>query len=214
MGVSLRDYDAGFVAKLGGMVSGSQMRVTVPGVTQPVPVTFALPEEWAKQWSLPGINVTRLSIVPDASRQVQSQQLRMERGLNASGQDVWSIEVERPKPVNILYQVDMAAESTAEMNALLEHMLFRMPAFGFGTSLDVQGNSIPFRASSMVNLTKDRDSEKGREFRWAYTYVVEAWLTSDQCREVRPILVVDATVHPVPRGQSFVAATQEIDAAS
>lgn len=200
----LEDYDTAFVTKLGATLDTADPQrpryvVAVSGIASPVEVGFGLPEEWYKRYTLPGINVSRMDILPDPSRMLPRFKGK-ELSMNPDTPNTFNIQKEPTIPVDLLYKVELAAESAQEMNALVMHSLLKLPTQGFGTYISVFGHIIPFRSLGVKDRT-DYDTTDGRVYRYEYTYVVEAWLASLECLKVKQILTVDLSFEVVPTGE-------------
>lgn len=207
--MEIRKYDESFVAKLGGVrVPGRGYFVEVSGIENdagalvPVPVLFDLPEEWWNQRDqygfvidgermIVGVNVKRMDIVPDPSRFLPNFKGR-ELSTNPDFPNTWNVQKVQSKPVSIMYEVEMVAESQYHMNMLLQHMMQALPAQGFGTVLTVNDRLMPFRAQSVHSETKD-ETNGPRKFVHRYTYIVEGWVVSLECEKIKQILSIDIT---------------------
>lgn len=195
----LRDIDQGFVNKMGATLDTTNpdrpfYKIEVEGIKKPVPLLFGFGEEWWQDYSIPAFNVTRLDILPDPGRRLPGFRAK-EISENPATPNTFNIQKDPPEPVLILYQVDMVAESQTDMNAMLEHCIFKVGSQGIGTFLTVFDRVVPFRLSSVMNLSeRRRERKQGRLLRWTYTYVVEAWLATTECIKVPQILVTDVAV--------------------
>lgn len=206
--MDIRKYDEAFVTKIGAVsVPGRGYYVEVVGITNdagaqvPVPVMFDLSEEWWEdrdkygvdfdgERQLVGVNVKRVDIIPDPSRFLPNFKAR-ELSDNPDYPNTWNIQKIQPKPVTILYDVQMVSESQYHMNQLLQHMMVALPSQGFGTTLTVDNRVTPFRAQSVHSETKESTGK--RKFVHQYTYAVEGWVTSTECVKIKQILSVHVT---------------------
>jgi hypothetical protein len=105
-----------------------------------------------------------------------------------------------PQPTNILYLVELAAESMTEWNALVEHLIIKAPLNGYGTSVTVNTHAVNYRVMDMMDKTA-MSTTKGRKFVYQVTYVVEGWLIPDPApQSMKQILTVetDLELHKTP----------------
>jgi hypothetical protein len=193
--MDFRTYDTAFVDKLGSAMIGGKRHLVVTGIEAPVGLLFDRPSEWWQEYTLPGVNVRRVDLVPDPSRFLPGF-LPYEMSTNPDTPNTFNRAVAPPQPITILYEVEMAASSQQDMNALLVHTTLRLPTRGYGTTINAFGHSMPFRANSIRNLSWNQSENKkdGRKFAWSYTYAVEAWITSTECVKVPQILQIDLTI--------------------
>lgn len=189
----IRDYDVAVVTKLGGLptAAGSAYELTPAALTSPVPLVFGQADEWWLSFALPAVNITRLGIYPDPNR-LQANF----RPAELVG-SVWQQQAVPSVPINLVYEIELAAGTQGEMLALVEHVLLALPPLGFGTSLSVYGRMIGYRANGMVDRT-DYLTKQGRMYRYAFTYVVEAWVGSTDTVDVPAIdaLLIQVERHP------------------
>ena len=183
----LRMYDAAFIAKLNAVVQGGDTKMTVaaPGIVARVPVYLGLPEEWFATYALPGISISRKDLLPDPSRALPAyRQQYTENGYVYTQQAA-------PQPVNIIYLVELAAESMTEMNGLAEYCLAQLPFSGYGTVMTVDTQQVSFRGTDVRDKTQ-MVTKRGRLFLYQYTYIVEGWLVQVAAADsVKQILTVD-----------------------
>lgn len=193
--MDFKTYDSAFVAKLGGaLITGRKgFWLTVSGIASPVQLLFDEPEEWWTEYTLPGVNVRRVDLVPDPSRFLPGFRA-YELSENPDTPNTYNRQVGSSIPLNILYEVELASDQQLEMNALLLYTTLKLPTAGYGTTINAFGHSMPFRANSIRNLAWNASKKDGRKFAWNYTYSVQAWLSSTECEKVPQVLQVDVLV--------------------
>jgi hypothetical protein len=184
----LRNYDLALVEKLGAVLSddGKKYTLAVAGLPTPVELGMGLPEDWWEKFTLPGVNVARLDMLPDPSR-AQPAFRAIELSSNPATPDTYNVQKDQAQPVNLLYKVELATKTLGAMNALVEHSLLKLPLHGYGTYLSVWGATIPFRSQGIKDRTNYATRE-GRVIRYEYTYVIEGWfIPSLECEKVPAI---------------------------
>lgn len=192
----LRDYDLAVVAKLGAAeVSAPKpyYAVTVAGVQGEVRVGVGLPEDWYLDFNLPAINIRRGAMLPAPSRALPNFRAR-ERSTNPATPNTWNIQAVPSQPVNLLYEVELAATSQTHMNHLFTYLMATLPASGWGTYLSVEGAAVNYQGTGAKDKT-DYYANDGRKFVHVFYYTVEGWFTpSLACEKVPEILAVDISL--------------------
>jgi hypothetical protein len=108
--------------------------------------------------------------------------------------NTWDIQATLPQPTNFLYDVELAATSQAELNALVTYVLSNMPQAGFGMSLSVSGKDVNYHGTSARDQTNYK-SKDGRFYRYCFEYTVEGWLVQSlACEQVGQVLTVKTEV--------------------
>lgn len=192
---ALRDFDAAMIAKLGATTAGNppQNVTTVLGMTTPVLVLFGMVEEWFTTFTLPAINVSRMTTIPDLSRRLPGFQAT---AINASDSTLFDQASFSPEPTTLMYQIELATGNQEQLNLLVAHIYRCLPPTGFKSLLTIEGHMVPFRQSGSQMLTSQNDNTKSRVLRVLLTYMVDAWLAIPDSTTVGQILTVDATVEP------------------
>lgn len=188
----VKDYNSAIVTKLGGVVVGGKYQATVPGITAPVPVTFGLPEEWWMTYALPGVSVVMKDLVFDPTRAIPGGYKLYELSTNPSYPNTYNRQKDPSQPYNFIYDISVAAESQTAMDALLEHVVLRLPSNAFGAYITVYGKNLNLRQMGFSNKSKG-STQDGRKFCYSFLYSVEGWLTSLECDRVKQILTTDIT---------------------
>lgn len=182
MSTSFRDYDLALMAKLGATVTTPALpalpyyAAAVPGITALVRIEGSLPEEWYVNYTLPGIAIVRIAEMGDPSRALPGF-LPTVVSADPAHPDTIETATSRPQAINLLYQIHVAAESQVQYNALLEHLLFRLPKLGYGSALTVYGSLMAMRSTGHRDMTDD-NGKGGRVFRRVEMYTVEGWMAS------------------------------------
>jgi len=216
----LREYDTAVVQKLGAQVvtpAGARpyYAVAVPGISGAVHVNVGLPEDWYKNFSLPAVNVRRGAILPAPSRLLPNFRAR-ERSTNPETPNTWNVQAVPPQPVNILYEVELAATSEAHMNRLTTYLMAAVPASHWGTFLTVFGTFTNYHGTGMRDKT-DYATKDGRQFLYCFDYTVEGWFVpSLACEKVPEILSTDIALETHRsrddlRGQTPVEETEAVE---
>lgn len=203
---ALRDYDLALVTKLGATLGTTPpalpgYTVAVDGMAAPVKLGFDLPEDWWEGFDLPGIAILRTGIVPTLERRLPGF-VGQELSTNPSFPNTYNVQAQPSQPVELQYQIQLAAESVTHMNAMLTHVLFALPTSGYGTSLSLYGSVVPFRSMGFRNVTQT-DTKGGRFLRWVLSYAVEGWLAPLDCIRVPQILDGLIALEQHPTGASF-----------
>lgn len=187
-----REYDAAFVARFHPAtvtVDGkSALRVTVPGVANPVPIGMQMPAEWYTTFGMPAISITRGLPMPAPARALPAF---VGREVSGSTANTVNLQKDPPQAVNIPYSVELIAASTADANNLTQYLLTRaLPLMGFGTLVTVLGRDYPFRNTSSRDYT-NYETKEGRLYRHRFEYVVEGWLFTLDCQPTPMVLSID-----------------------